>query len=335
MTGSCRSGSGPSHNPQDSRPFQSINGTPGDPSACILCGRIPDCAAISEGGYKSFRCRTCGIIFIAPRPSAKQVADLYSNDAAHLSAATQILPSHASALHARLMLRILGRFRRIGRLAEVGAGGGQFLGRAASLGYQVVGVETNPILRNHIRSLGIPCDGVLRGSFDIVYARDVLSHFRDPVLEMRRIHAALVQDGLLVLESGNIGDVDETYLDRFPTFQYPDHLFFFGEASLRELLRRTGFRVLEVRRYNILPSLWLRRTESRLRHRLKALLVDTPSQAPKPPVDGYAGPGHRTRRLVKDDVVEVLSHAFTYGVGRVLPRSRRPQTLIIVAQRIG
>jgi SAM-dependent methyltransferase len=113
--------------------------------------------------------------------------------------------------------------------------------------------------------MGIPCSQTLEATCDIVYSCDVLSHFYDPPHEMRDIHAHLAQGGLLVLETGNLGDVDERFLSRFSSFQYPDHLFFFGERALCELLDRAGFRILSVSRYNILPNLWVYRAKERIR----------------------------------------------------------------------
>ena len=52
----------------------------------------------------------------------------------------------------------------------------------------------------------------------------------------------------------NLGDVDEKYLKRVPIFQYPDHLFFFGARSLEKLLNRTGFEVVELKRYALRPQ---------------------------------------------------------------------------------
>lgn len=67
----------------------------------------------------------------------------------------------------------------------------------------------------------------------------MLSHFVDPLEAFRTIHQTLNDAGWLVFETGNFADVDARYFRLFERFQYPDHLFFFGAASIRELLEGT------------------------------------------------------------------------------------------------
>ena len=43
--------------------------------------------------------------------------------------------------------------------------------------------------------------------------------------------------GLHIFETGNLADVDHRYLKLFKAFQYPDHLFFYGDRSLGEAAR--------------------------------------------------------------------------------------------------
>jgi SAM-dependent methyltransferase len=221
----------------------------------------------------------------------------------------------------------LRRYRESGRLVEIGAGGGHFVTEARSAGYEVSAVEANPVACDHIRSLGIPCTDTLESDCDIVYACDVLSHLYDPESTLRDIHTHLGKAGLLVLETGNLGDVEDRYLNRFVRFQYPDHLFFFGEEAVRRLLGRTGFRVVSVSRYNILPNLWLHRTKDRVRRVTGGATGGATGRAatPQPSAAGSR----------KHDAFDISVHYSRYGLGRILPKRGRPQTIIVVAERVG
>jgi SAM-dependent methyltransferase len=299
---------------------------------CILCGGTGNRVVIEENGYQGRRCDACGIIFVSPRPSLEDISAIYASDTAHVSSAYQVRPSVGGRLHARHTLRLLRRYRKSGRLVEIGAGGGHFVTEARSAGYEVSAVEANPVPRDHIRSLGIPCTDTLEAHCDIVYACDVLSHFYDPESEMRDIHAHLGKDGLLVLETGNGGDVLERYFSRFAKFQYPDHLFFFGELALRELLSRTGFRVVSVSRYNILPNLWVFRTKERIRRALGA--KDRVGRAAAGAASPKAAPQRSAAGSWKRDALDIAVHFTRYGLGRILPKRGRPQTIIVVAETI-
>ena len=300
---------------------------------CILCGGTGNRVVIEENGYQGRRCDACGIIFVSPRPSLEDISAIYASDTAHVSSAYQVRPSVGGRLHARHTLRLLRRYRKSGRLVEIGAGGGHFVTEARSAGYEVSAVEANPVPRDHIRSLGIPCTDTLDADCDVVYACDVLSHFYDPEAEMRDIHAHLGNAGLLVLETGNLGDVQERYFGRFAKFQYPDHLFFFGERALRELLGRTGFRVVSVSRYNILPNLWVLRAKERVRRAFGA--KERVGRAAGGAASKTAMPQTSDAGSWKRDAFAISIHFTRYGLGRVLPKRGRPQTIIVVAERIG
>ena len=74
----------------------------------------------------------------------------------------------------------------------------------------------------------------------MLYTCDVLSHLRDPLSVVRSFNHHLSAGGLLVLETGNFPDVDARYHDRL-TFNFPDHLYFFGESATIRLLSMAGF----------------------------------------------------------------------------------------------
>ena len=289
---------------------------------CILCGQAGDRVVIVENGFQGRRCDACGVIFVSPRPSRAEVATIYASDAAYVSSAGQIRPSAGERLHAQLTLNLLRRHRARGRLVEIGGGGGHFAVAARTAGFDVSVTEMNPVDCEQIRSLGIPCSESLDADCDIVYACDVLSHFYDPDSELRTIHSHLRPAGLLVLETGNLGDVDERYLSRFSRFQYPDHLFFFGEVSLRRLLAGAGFRVVAVHRYGILPSLWALAMKERL-------VAAAPGREASRGVRSSPAKGSWKR-----DALGIVLHLVRYSLGSFLAQPGRPHTIIVVAEKI-
>jgi len=196
-------------------------------------------------------------------------------------------------------------YRSHGRLTDFGAGGGQFLTEAIRFGYDARAVETDPDLVRHFRSLGIPCSATLEDETDVVYACDVLSHLREPLRVMRDIGDHLSEGGLLVLETGNFPDVDPLLYDKL-SFNFPDHLYFFGESATVRLLSMAGFDVREVRRYDLSLSWWLR---DRRRSRFRAVR--------------YA------RRVTSPYVI----HAARYGAGPILVKPGHPQNVIFVATK--
>jgi hypothetical protein len=238
-------------------------------------------------------------------------------------------------------------------LLEVGAGGGYFLDEARKRGFRPHGLELNPVQARFVRSgLGIPCEesplgeGVFGGKkFDVLYHCDVISHFHDPISELRKMRGVMKDGSFLVFETGFLGE--EKYLRQFGTFQYPDHLFFFSEESLRLLLERTGFRLVRLYRYSILPQKRILRMLSFLRAaaakrpRASARAEAEHPRGPRPrEADAQGRPGRRkgpgaAARAVLASAYRRFRHALRYGIGRIAPKKGRPQTVIVVAVRTG
>lgn len=249
------------------------------------------------------------------------------------------------------MLSILEPYKKQGALLDIGAGGGKFLLEAKKAGYEVFGIELNPSQSEHVhQELGIPCETrpleeVYRNQkFDVIYHCDVISHFYDPIAEFHIMSSRLNKEGLVFFETGNIGDIAEKYYSAFAKFQYPDHLFFFGEENLKILLNRTGFELLEIRRYSILPQL---KVIQFLHWVLKSIQRIKPGRARKEAANEGAActkfpsspPALKENQGVPlPGPIKMLAHAFLhflrYIIGRRLPKMGRPQTLVVIARKM-
>lgn len=314
---------------------------------CLLCDAKSDNVVIQENGYDGKKCPQCGLIYVSPRPSYDDIVDLYGHDDAHVSATDHVSAAFRKQLFARHHLGIISSFATDGALLDVGAGAGAFLAEARNAGFTPYGLEFNPIQAEFIRTeLGIPCEesplstSIFDGKrFDVVYHCDVLSHFFDPVAEFRTMHELLNEDGMLVFETGNLGDVNERYYQRFLRFQYPDHLFFFGTENLRWLLESTGFDVLEIYRYSISPQLLLEKATAGLRGRLSSSNHKRPSagetSAEQSPSGANRWPPAATggaKSLIKK-AWHYVNYLVRYKTSFVAPGHDKPQTVIVVARR--
>jgi SAM-dependent methyltransferase len=318
---------------------------------CIFCGPgVPSSIEIRENGFEGRQCDRCRLIFVSPRPTLADIVDLYGHGEAHVSAESHLASGFSKRLYARNSLRILRRHTRSGDLLEVGAGAGFFLDEARKQGFNPFAIEFNPSQAAYISdSLGIPCearslsDAPFPGkAFDVVYHCDVISHFHDPFAEFRAFHDALRNDGLMVFETGNLGDVDHRYFGAIEKFQYPDHLFFFSTGNIEALLEATGFELVAVHRYAILPDLWTSRARGALRRAARRLLrgkqrEHVPGAGPEPTDRQPATPPARARAAGPlgwaKAADQYLNYVIRYRIGRLMPRGDRPQTLIFVARK--
>jgi SAM-dependent methyltransferase len=315
---------------------------------CLFCGKeAPSSERIRENGFVGRQCHRCGLIYISPRPTLGEIVDLYGHGEAHVSAESHLASGFSKRLYARNSLGIIRRYRKSGDLLEVGAGAGFFLDEARKAGFNPFAIEFNPSQVAHISGpLGIRCeakplaaDPFPGQSFDVIYHCDVISHFYDPIAEFRSFHAALRAGGLLVFETGNLGDVDPRYYGAIERFQYPDHLFFFSAGNIESLLEATGFELLAVHRYAILLDLWTTRARTALRRLARKWRPRVQATPLTGAAQGQATTTHTGARtsgpfgwLKAAD--QYVSYFVRYRVGSIMPRSRRPQTIIFVARKI-
>jgi SAM-dependent methyltransferase len=305
--------------------------------SCIFCGIPSRRVAVTEHGFTGVRCDRCNLIYISPRPKATEITYLYTNEHAALYADAQFQFETFYRMEATRTLSKIRNYRKTGSILELGPGSGCFLSEARKCGYEVYGIELNPIEARWINeNLHIPCEreplseASFGGKhFDIVYHRDVLSHLSDPITVFRDINRALTNHGLLVFETGNIADVHEKYLKYFSQFSYPDHLFFFGEKSINTLLEKTGFKCIDVYREAIFLKLLLQKILWGLKDSLrdKKVLEDMRSQRNLDP-EGRALNMKRRLRLLYRYVGHNLVR-----IGAILPKEGKPLKLVVTAQK--
>jgi SAM-dependent methyltransferase len=314
---------------------------------CVLCEGASSTPIIFENGFTGRQCSECGLIFISPRPSRAEMDELYRHGAAHLSPEWFVRGPEAiaSRLRARRDAGLVQRLAVGGSLLEIGPGRGTFLAAARRRGFNVSGVELNPTQASFIRTeLGIACAESLDsaqdmggGRFDVVYHRDVLSHFYDPHEELERLRALLKPGGLQIFETGNLADVDHRHLKLIPSFQYPDHLFFYGRRSLHKLLDQTGFSPVHTYRWSMLPERWLRSRVRLARDRVAGNSArDSGDSGPdhalgvaRPEPAGTRAAGGQAARQALD----LLYYGLQTTLGKIPAGERIPQTLIVIARK--
>jgi 2-polyprenyl-3-methyl-5-hydroxy-6-metoxy-1,4-benzoquinol methylase len=135
-----------------------------------------------------------------------------------------------------------------GRLLDIGSGDGDFLVRAARIGWDVTGVEPDPKAAELSRSNGLR---VLTGgleaidsscSFDVITMNHVIEHVHDPVATLKRCWSLLRPGGLIWLETPNSQSYGHTvFQESWRGLEAPRHLVLFSEFSLQQALREVGF----------------------------------------------------------------------------------------------
>jgi dolichol-phosphate mannosyltransferase len=213
------------------------------------------CATHSSRSYgQILRCLRCGLVFMRPALSHEQLVGEYE------SAVDPVYLEHIRARQTtfrRNLEQVRKHLRSVDRILEIGSYCGAFLKVARDAGFDVTGVEPSRWAAQASR--GITSAPVVTGTvddlpsnqrtFDVVVAWDVLEHFANPVAELRKINELLPDGGTLLFSTLMI----DNWFPRLAGQHWPwlmdMHLFYFTEATIRQVLRETGFELVDEGKY--------------------------------------------------------------------------------------
>jgi SAM-dependent methyltransferase len=138
-----------------------------------------------------------------------------------------------------------------GRLLDVGCGAGDLLLRMKNYGWDVEGLEPDPIAAEKLRQRGIKVTGgvlpnhdLKEGSFDVITASHVIEHVGDPIAFLKACFKLLRPNGRIILATPN---ADSAGLKKFGKswvhLDAPRHFVLFTPESLGAALRTASFDV--------------------------------------------------------------------------------------------
>ena len=207
------------------------------------------------------QCDECRLIYQNPRPTLTEMADHYPPE--YESYLPHPERRKASWLLRRAIqyginkrCRLVTRHKRAGRLLDVGCAAGVFLrGMQGQGAWELYGVDISEYaariaqaqhqLNVHIGTLeeaAFP-----DAFFDVVTLWDVLEHLHRPAVTLREIHRLLKPEGLVIIRVPNGESIDAKVFQRYwAGLDAPRHLYVFSPQTLRELLEKNGFDVVDV-----------------------------------------------------------------------------------------
>jgi SAM-dependent methyltransferase len=198
------------------------------------------------------RCETCGHMQLDPMPDEAVLEHAYavaeSDDYVGEEAGQRATAKRALAL-------LETHAQRPGALLDLGCWVGFLLAEARDRGWDTLGVEPSRFAAEYARkrlALNVVTGELLstplpERSFSAVTMGDVIEHLPDPGAALGRIHDLLEPGGLLWLALPDSGSLLARALGRRWWSVLPTHVQYFTRDSLRLLLARHGFTVLDLK----------------------------------------------------------------------------------------
>jgi 2-polyprenyl-3-methyl-5-hydroxy-6-metoxy-1,4-benzoquinol methylase len=255
--------------PRSSRPGckvkDTMNAVPKytDDFPCLLCGDPAYKVLHENSPFKSVRCAGCGLVYIRPRLHSEAILDLYNDsywqsDRAKDYGYTDYLadaPLYLSTY--RIRSRVIDAYKPTpGKVLDVGCAAGFFLKVMHDKGWETLGVEVSPPMVEFAKKdLTLPevrlgDTAVLHDlpdkHFDLITFWDVVEHLEDPIAHLAAVRRLLKDDGILIIETQNVESTFAYLLGKhWQHYKYEEHLYHFSPITLRTLLSRAGFHIVE------------------------------------------------------------------------------------------
>lgn len=168
---------------------------------------------------------------------------------------------------ARALLKRLGRFKRKGRLLDVGAGSGILVEAAREEGFQAHGVEPSRWLQGRAEKRGLPVRaGLLEHTktepvWDAITLVDVIEHVEDPVGMLKEMEKRLTCNGVAMIVTPDVKSFFARLLGRKWWHYRVAHIGYFDASTLELACGKAGLRVVHKSRpdwYFTVDYLWVR-----------------------------------------------------------------------------
>jgi len=207
------------------------------------------------------KCENCGLIFQNPRPTIDEMSVSYPADYESYISESKLnnnsrLMNKAIEYGLNKRSRFVTNHKSSGKLLDVGCATGLFLHSMQHItDWELFGLEINSHAAKIARDqFGLDVfTGTLEEAsypddyFDAVTLWDVLEHLHNPSSSLSEIHRILKPDGILVFRVPNGKSWDAKFFGRYwPGLDAPRHLFVFEQFTIRELLSKVGFNIVQM-----------------------------------------------------------------------------------------
>lgn len=138
-----------------------------------------------------------------------------------------------------------------GKLLDVGAATGYFVGLAQEAGYEAEGVDISEHAARLGRSKGLVVHAGtiddMSGTYNCVTMLDLIEHVPDPRSVIKKAATLLSSGGVLIINAPDAGSLVARILGRrWHLISPPEHLHYFNRENMRNLLEDEGFEVVRM-----------------------------------------------------------------------------------------
>lgn len=227
-------------------------------SECPVCHNFNSQYLFSVDKGQLISCQSCYLVYYTPRPSKQELRDFYTVENHHHEFAQSLMSGEDFAekryLQFKKSLKKYAPFiltQSSPLLLDIGCGTGDFLRIASKNRWNIAGVEISPqgsISANQLLERNCVYTGDLLdldlpdNYYDVITIFHVIEHLIDPLSTLKKIYQLLKPNGILFVETPNIGGFGAKIKKRNWSQIMPlEHITYFQPSSLRFSLEKAGF----------------------------------------------------------------------------------------------
>lgn len=212
------------------------------------------------------RCLNCDLEAVNPLPDKSNLKSAYDlemkGDPLKASKNEPLFKTHITQhiergksfkkIHKK-RLRLIERFsQKKGNLLDVGCGAGFFLNYAKLKGWNVNGIDlldeyiqfaNKKLMIKNAQCVSLEEAQFPEQYFDVVTLWDLIEHLSHPLQELKKINHLLKPGGHLAIWTPNVKN-SIFMKERWTGYITYQHLYFFSLKTLRQLLKRAGFKIV-------------------------------------------------------------------------------------------
>ena len=231
---------------------------------CPACQKNSYNFKFLKNQLRYLECDSCKTLYVSPRPTPEILSWFYSNSATYEFWNKVVFPSSEVKRREKIFKPRVERILEICKrnsikpdsLLEVGCAFGSFCEEMKGTGFfnRILGIEATAELAETCRQKGIEVkEGLIEDidfpsteKFSVVANFEVIEHLFEPKHFLEKCFGLLDQKGILVLTCPNIDGFDMKVLgSNAPSIDH-EHLNYFSPDSIRILVEKVGFKILEI-----------------------------------------------------------------------------------------
>ncbi|MFC2143112.1 class I SAM-dependent methyltransferase [Candidatus Aenigmatarchaeota archaeon] len=197
-------------------------------------------------------CKNCGLIFFPNRPDQKRIVTLYNSG--HFSPTEYYKKMELSdKKNFTFVFNKIKNTKSCGKLLDIGCSTGNFMSMARNNDWDVYGIEVNKDSVNeckrkklNVKKSTFESSNYNDKYFDWIHMGDVIEHVTDPKGFLKLANKKMKKNSILTLSTPDIS----RWIARKTQVKPGEHLYYFNKSTIKNILEKTGFRVLMIKNYS-------------------------------------------------------------------------------------